>query len=210
MAGPAYRVETARLVVRCWSPADAALLKAAVDESLDHLRPWMPWARHEPTELAVKVQLLREFRGKFDLGDDFVYGIFDRDESRVLGGSGLHVRSGPAVREIGYWIHADRIGQGLATEAAGALTRVAIEVEGIPRIEIRCDPANMASARVPEKLGFRHEATLRQVLTAPDGSPRDAMVWALLADEYPASPVAAIELSAYDAAGVGLCRRLPG
>jgi RimJ/RimL family protein N-acetyltransferase len=201
MPGPVYRVETPRLVLRCWQPSDAPLLEAAVRASLDHLRPWMPWAADEPLTPAVRVELLRAFRGKFDLGQDFIYGIFDRDETRVLGGSGLHVRSGPAIREIGYWIHADHVGQGLATEAAGGLTRVAIEIEGIPRIEIRCDPANTASARVPEKLGFRHEATLRRILTAPDGSARDGMIWALLAGDYPGSPPAAIELSAYDAAG---------
>src|SRR5262245_48834451 len=132
MPGPAYRVETARLLLRCWQPGDAPLLEAAIGASLDHLRPWMPWIADEPMARAARVELLREFRGRFDLGHDFIYGIFDRGESRVLGGSGLHVRSGPEIREIGYWIHADHVGQGLATEAAGALTRVAIEVEGIP------------------------------------------------------------------------------
>ena len=92
--GPAYRIETDRLVLRCWSPADAELLKEAVDASLDHLRPWMPWANEEPTDLDSRVALLREFRAKFDLGQEFIYGIFDAGESRVLGGTGLHMRSG--------------------------------------------------------------------------------------------------------------------
>jgi RimJ/RimL family protein N-acetyltransferase len=204
MAGPAYRVETPRLVLRCWQPIDALRLETAIAESLEHLLPWMPWARDEPMDRAARIGLLRGFRGRFDLGEEFVYGIFDRDEGRVLGGTGLHLRSGPTSREIGYWIHADHVGQGLATEAAGALTRVAVEVDGVSRVEIRCDPANEASARVPAKLGFRHEATLRRVLQAPDGSARDAMVWALLADELPASPAASVELSAFDVAGARL------
>ena len=49
---PPYRIETDRLTIRCWEPRDAPLLKQAVDASLDHLRPWMPWARDEPTPLA--------------------------------------------------------------------------------------------------------------------------------------------------------------
>lgn len=57
--GPAYRIHTARLVIRCWNPADAPLLKAAVDASLDHLRPWMPWAENEPQELDKKIDGLR-------------------------------------------------------------------------------------------------------------------------------------------------------
>lgn len=41
-SAPAYRIVTPRLVIRCWNPPDAPLLKAAIDASLDHLRAWMP------------------------------------------------------------------------------------------------------------------------------------------------------------------------
>jgi RimJ/RimL family protein N-acetyltransferase len=125
---PPYRIETPRLVLRCWEPRDAPLLKDALDSSLEHLRPWMPWARYEPEPLEAKVDLLRRFRGSFDLGQDFVYGIFSREESEVLGGTGLHTRVGDDAFEIGYWIRASRTREGLATEAAAALTRVAFDV----------------------------------------------------------------------------------
>src|SRR5262245_24825909 len=147
--GPAYRIETARLVLRCWSPEDAPLLEEAVDASLEHLRPWMPWANEEQPDLDSRVQVLREFRAKFDTGEEFIYGIFDPAESRVIGGTGLHMRSGPDVREIGYWIHVDHTGKGLATESTAALTNVAFVVDGVSRVEIRCDPANVRSSAVP-------------------------------------------------------------
>src|ERR1700759_5294954 len=38
---PPYRIETERLVLRCWNPADAEALKEAVDASIEHLLPWM-------------------------------------------------------------------------------------------------------------------------------------------------------------------------
>jgi len=60
-----------------------------------------------------------------DLDQQYVYGIFDHDETRVLGSSGLHNRVGDQALEIGYWIHAAWINQGYATEAAAALTKVA-------------------------------------------------------------------------------------
>jgi hypothetical protein len=60
------------VVARCWEPRDAPLLKEAVDSSIDHLLPWMPWAAGEPQTLDEKVRLLRRFRGQFDLGQDFV------------------------------------------------------------------------------------------------------------------------------------------
>jgi RimJ/RimL family protein N-acetyltransferase len=201
LPGPAYRVHTPRLVVRCWNPADAPLLQAAVEASAAHLRPWLPWAAAEPRSLDARIEDLRRFRGNFDLGADFTCGIFDRAEARVLGGTGLHPRAHEQMLEIGYWIHVDHVGRGLATEAAAALTRVAFEVSRVRRVEIRCDPLNARSAAVPARLGFRHEATLRGDAQAPDGTPRDTMVWGLLEDEYPASPAAAATVEAWDAAG---------
>lgn len=137
----AYRIVTDRLVLRCWEPRDAPLLKAAIDASFAHLGE-MPWIDAEPQTLEQKVALLRRFRGEFDLDEDYVYGVFDRAESRGLGGAGLH-----------------HIGRGLATEAAGALTRAGFELTSPPldRIEIHCGPANPRSARVAQKLGYtRH------------------------------------------------------
>src|SRR5512146_1287508 len=113
--GPAYRIVTRRLVLRCWDPKDVFLLKQAVEQSVDHLRTFMPWAHAEPVELQTRIDRLRRWRGMFDLGQDFVYGIFSPDESCVLGGSGLHTRVGEGAREIGYWIHKDFTNQGLAT-----------------------------------------------------------------------------------------------
>ncbi len=197
--GPAYRVVTPRLVIRCWQPADAGLLKAAVDVSIEHLRPWMPWAANEPTDLEAKIALLRRWRGQFDLGQDFTYGIFDRQETEVLGSTGLHTRRGSDGREIGYWVRADRLNQGIATETAAALTRVAFEIDRLDWVEIRCDVANVRSAAVPRKLGFTHEATLHRRRFGD--RLRDTMVWTLLADEYPTSPAARVPIEAYDAAG---------
>jgi RimJ/RimL family protein N-acetyltransferase len=200
---PPYRIETERLVLRCWEPRDAPLLKDAVDSSLEHLRAWMPWAHDDPQPLEAKVELLRGFRGRFDLGQDFIYGIFSPDESEAIGGSGFHTRQGEGIFEIGYWIRASRAGQGLGTEATAALTRVGFELCEIPRIEIRADPANAASLAIPRKLAFVEEGTLRGVLHGPDGVPRrnDAVVFALLREELAGTPSASASLRAFDAAG---------
>ncbi len=199
--GPAYRVHTERLALRCWTPADALLIQTAIAENLDHLRAWLPWALYEPEELADKIARLRRYRGDFDLDRDYVYGIFNRDETQVLGSIGLHTRLGRGVREIGYWVHKDYTNQGLATEVSAALTQVAMVIDHVQRVEIHCDPCNMASAAVPRKLGFTHEATLRYRTVSPAGELRDTMVWTLLAAEYPGSPSAKQTIEAYDACG---------
>ena len=201
-----YRIEIVDgPVLRCWEPRDAALLKDAVDSSLDHLREWMPWAHDDPQSLDEKVELLRVFRGNFDLGKDFVYGIFSPDESEALGGAGLHTRVGDGAFEIGYWVRASRVGRGIATTAAAALTRVGIELGGADRIEIRVDPGNETSCRIPRRLGYREEGILRRRLPTADGTPRrDVVVFSLLAEELAGSSATATQLRALDACGLEL------
>jgi RimJ/RimL family protein N-acetyltransferase len=200
LPAPAYHIRTPRLVLRCWNPVDAPFLKEAVDSSIDHLRPFMPWAHQEPTTLQQKIELLRKFRADFDLGKEFVYGIWNPEETRVLGGCGLHTRGAANVLEIGYWIRQEETRQGYATELSKALVKAAFEIHQVNRLEIRCDLQNVISAAIPRRLGFTHEGTLRRVV--PDNTRQnstDSMVWGMLAEEYPSSPCAGIEIQAFDA-----------
>lgn len=201
MGKPAYRIETERTVLRCWQPQDAALLSAAVEASLEHLREWMPWAMTEPKSLEDRVGYLRRMRAAFDRDEEYVYGIFSPDESAVIGGTGLHKRGEGNCLEIGYWIHADYINRGLATEISAALTKVAFILHGVDWIEIRCDPRNVRSASVPHKLGYTHDTTLRKRRTTVQGKIEGTMVWSLFADEFPDSPAAQAKIRAFDVLG---------
>jgi RimJ/RimL family protein N-acetyltransferase len=199
---PPYRIETERLVIRCYDPADVAEVKEGIDSSLDHLRDFMPWSRFEPEPVEQKIDRLRAFRAAFDADENYIYGIFS-PEGRYLGGTGLHQRGGFGSLEIGYWVRADATRQGIATESTAVLTRVGIELCGAYRIDLQIDPANTASEGVPRKLGFVHEATLRQRLDPPtgEGPRRDSLLYTLLADELPISACMAYDYAAFDATG---------
>jgi RimJ/RimL family protein N-acetyltransferase len=197
-----YRIETDRLVIRCYDPEDAPLLKDAVDRSLDHLRPWMPWTPDAPEPLDAVYERLRDFRAQYDRDENWVMGVFSPDDSRCLGGSGLHPRQGEGGAEIGYWVAEDATGSGYATELSAVLTRVGFACFGLDRIEIRVDPANAVSERVPAKLGFQKEATLRRRLPQKQGSDlRDVSIWTMFRTDLAGSPVEAYEYRAYDALG---------
>jgi RimJ/RimL family protein N-acetyltransferase len=197
---PPYRIETERLVIRCYEPRDAPLLKEAIDSSLEHLREFMPWSHGEPQSLGQKLELVKAFRSEFDTNENFTYGIFRSDESELLGSSGLHPRIGPGGFDIGYWVRESAARQGIATETAGALTRVGFEVCAADRIEIHVDPRNVASLGVPRKLGFVEEATLRRRLPAPEGEPlRDVTIFTLFREDF--DPSITTPLRAFDARG---------
>ncbi|MHB8932290.1 MAG: GNAT family N-acetyltransferase [Bellilinea sp.] len=199
-AGPAYRIVTPRLIIRCWNPTDAPLLKKATEANVDHLLPWLPFARNEPEDLQIKIERIRLWRAKFDRDEDYVFGVFDPQETRVIGGTGLHKRVGGRAFEIGYWVDREMINKGLATEISAALVKVAFEMLDARRVEIHCDPLNQRSAAVPRKLGFTHEATLRERHLDDDDVWSDLMIWSIFRSEYPASPCKEIEIQAFDSA----------
>ncbi|MEX2293767.1 MAG: GNAT family protein [Acidimicrobiales bacterium] len=124
----------------------------AVNASLDHLGPWMAWAKEQADE-SERAVFLAAGEELWDAHRDFSYLIFDGDDA-VIGGCGLHGRQGPDALDIGYWVHVDHIGRGLATAVARALTDAAFEIDGVQRVRIQCEETNERSARVPEKLGY--------------------------------------------------------
>ena len=200
--GPAYRIESERLLIRCYNPTDAPLLQKSVQESVKHLRPWLPWVKTEPEELKVKIERLRKFRARFDLSEEYIYGVFDSSETELIGGTGLHRRIGSNAFEIGYWVNVNHINKGYATEFTAALTKVAFEIENVDRVEIHCDPKNTKSAAIPEKLGYIYEATLRGRTETIEGEPSDSMIWSIWRDDYLKTPVLRAKIVVYDVMGI--------
>ena len=193
-------------MIRCYEPRDAPLLKEAVDASLEHLRPWMPWIRAEPQTVAEKIDLLRSFRAQFDRDENYIYGVFDRAGTRLLGGSGLHTRVGEEAFEIGYWVRVDAVGQGIATEVAAVLTRAGFEHARAQRIDVKVEPQNEGSLAVPRKLGYLEEGVMRRRLPpAEGGGPmRDYIGFSMVVEELAGSRCMEYEYAAYDAAGTRL------
>lgn len=156
---------TERLEIRVWTPDDVDALGIAVTESLEHLRPWMPWAAAEPLTRQARLQLIDSWRAEHASGANGGYGMFQN--GTIVGACGLHRRAGPEVLEIGYWVHVDHIRRGLATEAARCLTDVAFEDPAIHAVEIHHDRANVASAGVPRSLGYHFAGDRPDQVTAP-------------------------------------------
>jgi RimJ/RimL family protein N-acetyltransferase len=153
---------------------------------LIELQTWTTWAAAEPSPIEAMEARLAKFHADFEAGVDWGYAVLSQDENMVLGGAGLHPRRGPGALEIGYWIHSDHTGQGLATEVAAALTRRGFADHGVDRLEIRCDPLNLRSAAIPRGLGYQLVSVLQNDFPMADGRLRDTMVWVLVRSEWEA------------------------
>jgi RimJ/RimL family protein N-acetyltransferase len=153
------------LILRRWTLDDATVMAAGVEESLDHLRPWMSWAGDEPLSADAREELIRRFERRWESGAEVAFGAFLGDT--VVGGCGLITRAGGSTLEIGYWVHVDRVGQGFATEMARVLTDAAFTVDGVVRVEIHHDRANLRSRAVAAGLGFTVEGERPDEVMAP-------------------------------------------
>ena len=162
--------------LRHWREDDAAALSQAVEESLDHLLPWMPWAAGEPKSLEERRELIRTWeRERVERGDE-VLGIFV--DGRAAGGCGLHRRIGDRGLEIGYWVHAGLLRRGVATEVVRQLCERAFARPDVERVEIHHDRANAASGGVAAKLGFTQVSDTERPRQAP-GEEGVERVWRL-------------------------------
>lgn len=153
---------TERLFLRPWRAGDAADLKPILDANAVHLRRWIPAHVAESAPLPELERRLEGFADDFRAGRNFRYAILTAPANGLCGEVSLFPRSATdrvalaaADRmEIGYWLRSDLTGRGYATEAAKAMLQLASSLPGISQVEIRCDPANGASAAVPRRLGF--------------------------------------------------------
>ena len=172
-----------RVLVRPYKLDDTQQRFEAMEESREHIRKWDP----EEAEICKNLQATHEWIAqKLTQRADrvsFSNGIWSVDESRFLGGVGLHPRkpggwSVPAFA-IGYWIRPSAEGFGYVTEAVSLVVAFAMDVLGAQRLEIACDPDNLRSTAIPRRLGFKMEGRARNVYRYPDGRLCDEVIWSL-------------------------------
>ena len=158
------------------------LLHEAVAESMDRIKPWLPWAQELPSLEDCEARL-RRMQAKFILREDLPYLIFDREREgrRLLGGAGLH-RMDWGVRrfEIGYWIRSSAEGKGYVAETVHALADMCFAQLGARRVDIRVDESNLRSRAVAERCGFQLESIVHNESLSAAGEPRNMCVYVKL------------------------------
>ncbi|MEO6628553.1 MAG: GNAT family N-acetyltransferase [Aquihabitans sp.] len=161
---PEY-IDGPRVTLRRWRVEDAPALAVSVERNFEHLRPWMPWVADEPLDPSERLALVQGWEQRWRGGGDAILGVFAA--GRIIGGSGLHRRRGPAGLEIGYWIDKDHVRQGFGTEIGRLLTTAALAAAAVTFVEIHHDKANVASAGIPKRLGYAFVGEAPDAITAP-------------------------------------------
>ena len=114
-----------------------------------------------------------------------------KNSNRVIG----HITLTPTTPRffneynLGYILHEDYQGFGYCTEACKVIMKYAFETLDIHRIRAACNPDNIASWKVMEKLGLQKEAHFKKracFRNDEDGNPiyTDEFVYALNVEDY--------------------------
>ncbi len=147
-------LETARLLLRPYEPADAPAFYTVLDQSRGRLRASFPdRLRAVPTLAAAHIQLAT-FAHDWRTGRFYVMGIWHRETHEYLGDICLMPqRNGQA--EIGYYLAAEAEGHGYAREALAAVCAFGFEAPvAAERLLIRCFADNLRAQAVARHLGF--------------------------------------------------------
>jgi ribosomal-protein-serine acetyltransferase len=176
-------IEHGPVILRRYREDDLEAVLTAITESVDHLRPWLPWAADYSRASAE--EFLASSVQSWEEGTAFNYAI--TTAGALAGGIGLMRRIGAGGLEIGYWVHRAYTRRGLATAASAALVEQAFRLPGVNRVEIVHDELNVASGAIPRRLGFTEVERRPMDLPAPDGS-GVGVVWRLTRPARPGPP----------------------
>jgi RimJ/RimL family protein N-acetyltransferase len=142
------------------------------------------WSTTAMTAKSQARTLLREIREEHAAGHLHEWGLVDPLGGKVIGTCTLfHLDRSNRRAEIGFALGRQWWGKGLMGEALTVLLDFAFGQLGLRRIEADTDPANSASIRLLESLGFRREGLLRERWNV-GGELQDTLFLGLLAREY--------------------------
>jgi [ribosomal protein S5]-alanine N-acetyltransferase len=108
-----------------------------------------------------------------------------RSDGHIVGMAHIRIRSRQwRCAEIGYTVHPKYWHRGYGTQIAAHAIEFAFSDLGMHRVEATCDPRNVWSTRILEKVGMTHEGTMRHTMELRDGW-RDSHMFSILDEEWP-------------------------
>ena len=174
-------IRTKRLMLRDFEEADwKAVHSYGSDPEVVRYMDWGPNTEEETKKFIQRAIAHQKEQPR----RTYTLAIVLKPENKLIGGCGIYV-SNPDNREgwIGYCLNRNSWAQGYATETAKALLTFGFDQLNLHRIFATCDPANIASAHVLEKIGMQREAHFREHRWAK-GKWRDSLLYAILDFEW--------------------------
>jgi RimJ/RimL family protein N-acetyltransferase len=173
-------LDTARFLLRPFTLADADdVTRIVSDRELAATTLNIP----HPYEAGMAAAWIATHADGLHRQSPVVFAVTRRDGDELVGAIGLSLEPEHHRAELGYWVARAAWGQGVCTEAARAVLQYGFGVLGLERIFAHHFAGNPASGRVMQKLGMRHEGTLRGHIVKW-GRREDVECYGILREEF--------------------------
>ncbi len=149
--------------LRRWRYEDLGCVRAASED------PVIPEGTSVPpvwSQAAGREWVARQ-RGHEESGRGWSRAVVRAADGAAVGCVVLLDRRQPGVAGLGFWTLAAQRGHGVAPRAAGLVTRWALTLGGMERVEAWVEPGNAAALAVLRRCGFVEEGRLRSFLVLP-------------------------------------------
>jgi len=161
----------------------AAALARLTDKNRAFLRQWLPWLDLSQS-VADSTQYIQNTMRQHRLGYGVQFGIFKSDSEKIIGVLGFtRIDKLNKTGVLSIWLDQDHNGQGIASRALQCMLELGFVEFELHKIEIHCGVHNRAARAIAERLGFIHEATLRDCERLY-GKYIDHAIYSLLENEY--------------------------
>ena len=164
--------------LRAWEDSDAPLIKSVASDPLIPLITSVPTSGSSSDVDAY----LRRQRERIVEGAGYSFAIASSKTNEAVGNIGLWTRDFDRGRlTIGYWVAEQFRQRGYAQDALATLTKWAVKLPGVGRLQLFVEPWNEGSWHVAEECGFMREGMLRAWQSVGDRR-RDMWVYSLIPD----------------------------
>ncbi|MEP1094989.1 MAG: GNAT family N-acetyltransferase [Cyclobacteriaceae bacterium] len=145
---------------------------------------WFTVSLSDPSDMAVWMnQLLTDS----EQGKKMTFAVRLLETGNIIGASSYgNIEWKEKNIEIGWtWIGNDYIGSGINKHMKFQMLSHAFDNMEMERLELRTDELNVRSRRAMEKIGAKHDATLRSHRYTKGGRRRNSVVYSILREEWP-------------------------
>jgi ribosomal-protein-alanine N-acetyltransferase len=173
-------LNTNKLKLRKIRPQDlSSLLQYCNNKKISDQILNIPYPYQEEDAIFRMNFVLQGFKNK----ERYVFAITLKEKDELIGEIGLHLDKGNDSAQLGYWIGEPFWGQGIVTEAAGAILQFGFEALKLNKIYATHYPDNKASAKVMLNNKMIKEAELKEHYKI-NGAFRDVVQCRLTKKEY--------------------------
>lgn len=174
-------IQSADIIIRPFTPEDAAEFAAACHESRSTVGHWMPWW-HENYTQEEALTWIATCAKEIAAEASYDVGIFRAEDGLLIGSVAINrLDTLNRIGNIGYWVRESQQGRGYAGKAVALIKEFGFQTLQLVRMELVILEDNTASRAVAERAGAEFECLARKRLMH-QGVARTAAVYSFVLD----------------------------